>query len=131
MKIANFAIAAICFLFAYFQSNDPDPLLWIVVYGMVGMLALFAGLGKHWMPATALAAGVCIYLLGMCHDGLVQFLTNEDGQTVLNPMSKEYDYVEVFREFGGLVILLIFLSVIACSGCCFSKGSSLKQLPDK
>lgn len=130
MKIANFIIAAICFLFAWFQRNDPDPMLWISIYGAVGLMALFAGLGVRWMPAIVLAAGVCVYVLGMCHDGFVEFLTNQDGQTILNPMSKDFEYVELFREFGGVVILLGFLSFIAWSGgCCRSRP--VKEIPKK
>ncbi len=122
MKILNFAIAALCFLFAGFQYNDPDPTLWIVIYGAVGVLALCAAMGKHWLPATALLAAVCIYLLGTCHDGFVEFMTNEDGQTIANPMSDDQPYVEVFREFGGLMIALVFLSVIAWTGGCCRKS---------
>ena len=99
----------------------PTQLSWITIYGMVGVLALFAGLGVHWMPATALAAAVCVYVLGMCHEGFVEFITNKDGQTILNPMSKDFEYVELFREFGGLLILLGFLSLIAWSGGCCRK----------
>lgn len=126
MKILNFAIAGLCFLFAGFQYNDPDPTLWIVIYGAVGILAVLAGLGRHCLPAVAFVAAVCIYLLGTCQDGLMEFMTNDDGQTIANPMSDDQPYVEVFREFGGLVIALTFLSVIAWTGGCCRKKKPIK-----
>lgn len=124
MKIANFIIAGVCFLFAFFQRNDPDPMLWVTLYAAVGALALLAALGKQCLPAVVLVAAVCIYVLGTCQAGLIEFLNNDDGQTIANPMSKDHEYVEVFREFGGLTIALIFLAVIAWTGGCCRPNKS-------
>lgn len=122
MKIVNFVIAGICFLFAIFQWNDPDPLLWIVLYGAVGLIALMAGLGHHWMTLTAIGMATCIYLMGVSHQGVMEYLTNTDEQSLSNAMSKEFPYIEETREYGGALIALIFLSVVAwSSGCCRKK----------
>lgn len=135
MKILNFIIAAISFLFAAFQWNDPDPLLWIVLYGCVGVIALLAGLGKHWMPVTLLLAFVCVYLMGSRHEGVTEFLFNDDGQTMGNAMSKDFAYIEEWREYGGALIALLFLGAIAwTAGCCRIKPLTQiksKPIPEK
>lgn len=119
MKIANLVIAGICFLFAAFQWNDPDPMLWIAVYAVVGVVALMAAFGKSSMILTGVIACVCAYLMGMEHHGVVEYLNNEDGQTLSNAMSKEHPYIEQTREYGGALIALLFVAFSSwSSGCC-------------
>ena len=37
-KLINFIICGIFLLFSYVQLNDPDPYVWVVVYGLVAVL---------------------------------------------------------------------------------------------
>ena len=35
MRIVNFILAIMFLLFAFVQINDPDPVIWILIYGAV------------------------------------------------------------------------------------------------
>ncbi len=103
-KIACFALAGLAFLFAAFQYNDPDPWIWIALYGAAGVSLMLGGAQVHarWLAWTVAVAGLAF--AAWCSPGVWQYLTNEDGQTLANAMSKEHPYIEETREFGGAMI---------------------------
>ena len=52
-------------LFAAFQYNDPDPEVWIPIYGLAAMACLmaYAGLGQWWFfVAMAVVYSCCGFL---------------------------------------------------------------------
>jgi hypothetical protein len=111
LRIVSFVLAAIAFLFAGFQYNDPDPWIWIGLYGAAGISLSLAAIG---MPVRGLAWATALASLvfaGIAVPGVWQYLTNHDGQTLANAMSKEHPYIEQTREFGGAIIVLIMALV--------------------
>jgi len=116
MRIACLILAPLAILFAVFQYNDPDPWIWIGLYGSAGVSLLMAGLGMpvRWLAWLTLAAA--LILAAMSAPGVWQFATNREGQTLANAMSKEYPFIEQTREFGGALIAMTMALIAACTG---------------
>jgi hypothetical protein len=53
-KIVSLVLALLFALFAGFQYNDPDPWLWIGIYGYVAVTGFLAAAGKYWLLAITL-----------------------------------------------------------------------------
>lgn len=53
-KILSIIFGLLFVLFAAFQYNDPDPELWIPIYGFAAMACLmtYAGLARWWFLAA-------------------------------------------------------------------------------
>jgi hypothetical protein len=111
MKWTNLVIAAICFSFAVLQYNDPDPLYWAGFYGVIGLYAVLTAFGWRLQLGAIALAGFCLVMLSQSIPGVYSYLTNKDGQTLSDAMSREYPYIEETREFGGAVIGLLFVAI--------------------
>lgn len=108
MKILNILLCLLFVLFAYFQYNDPDPWLWITIYILVAGICAFAAFGKYhrWTTFILLLAlvGYWLYLL----PDFVAWVS--DGMpTITGSMKAESEYIELVREFLGLLILIATL----------------------
>ncbi|MCY2685671.1 transmembrane 220 family protein [Salinimicrobium sp. TH3] len=117
MRIFN-ALFAIIFLFsAIVQYNDPDPLLWMVIYGYGALVCLLAILGKD--NKILHYAGILIFLayalyLFFVPKGVLSWLTEHAAENITGSMSDEKPWVEYTREFFGLLILsfALFINLI-------------------
>ncbi len=108
MKISNWALAALFFLFALVQYNDPDPVQWMLLYGGVAVLYVLYGLGRPNRPATWVGLAVALswaasYVPDFWH--WVQM----GMPSIVETMKADKPYVELTREFLGLLI--------AAAGC--------------
>ena len=103
MKYLHLLVAALYLLCAYWQINDPDWQVWVAAYGMVAYVAIrkfSGGLSPviAFLPAVVLFAWWCVYV-----PAFLQWLG--DGMpTITGSMSAENEYVELTREFFGLLI---------------------------
>lgn len=93
-------------LFAAFQYNDPDPEVWVPIYGFaaVACFMAFAGVGQWWFFGTMAA----LYLVAAWHQWPPKFegfLFNELGMRSMN--------IEMAREAGGLAICAVVMVVLA------------------
>lgn len=41
-RIGNFLLAVMFLVFAFVQVNDPDPIIWILIYGVMAVMAIMA-----------------------------------------------------------------------------------------
>jgi hypothetical protein len=110
MKYLNIFFALMFMAFAFLQVNDPDPALWIIIYGtmaVVSVMAIFESYNRKVLIVLAVFfVGYCIFLL----PGVSEWL-RQDNLSVLfdEGMKMQYLYVEEAREFLGLVICLLVL----------------------
>jgi hypothetical protein len=106
MRTTCLILSLLAFLFAGFQYNDPDPWIWIGLYGAAGVSLLMAGLGMplRWLAWLTAIAG--LVFVAKSTPGVWLYFTNNDGQSLANAMSKEYPYIEETREFGGAIIAM-------------------------
>lgn len=48
MKILNLVLAALFIIFAFVQLNDPDPVLWIFIYGVMAVACVLAAFSAYY-----------------------------------------------------------------------------------
>lgn len=105
MKTLNIFFALLFTLFAYFQYNDPDPWLWIAIYMAVAIICAFAAFRKYnrWVILIGLG-GLIIYWAVL----LPSFISwvGDGMPTITGSMKAESEYIELVREFLGLLILI-------------------------
>lgn len=100
--------------FVVVQYNDPDPWLWMTIYGTV---AIFLALGAFriyfpvpmYIQMGLMAAGI-IYLF----PSVIDWITLEKGENLMQQMNNSKLYIEETRECGGLIVALSFL-ILLCS----------------
>ncbi len=96
--IVNLAVAAFFALFAIVQYNDPDPLLWMIVYALAALACVLHHL-KRLPPEAAGGYGVLVLLLGLYLAFRVisqrQFFFDEEG-----------------REMMGSLLIFIWMTVL-------------------
>lgn len=124
--VINVILAAVFFVFAWFQRNDIDPkiysapsfnnptldsLLWFLFYALIGAAFLY-GLKKRlplWYFLLALLA--CLAEMYLSGPGLWDNLFGDQPATMAQEsMSAEDPRVELTREFFGAVIALAGVS---------------------
>ena len=109
MKTTHIVLAVLFALFTFFQFNDPDAWLWISIYGLMTFIAALAATGRFYLPLMGIAALACLYTLITTAPGLWDYLTNQDGYTIMEGMSYDKPYIEETREFGGSLVCLVAL----------------------
>ena len=102
-----FAAAMICF--SYLQLNDPDPVLWVLVYVIVAGLLTFSAFGKRNIYAFWGIVVPMLITMGVLSPGVWHWMMYESAADLLGEMSPDRKYIEETREFGGLLIALILL----------------------
>lgn len=108
-RITNLILALLFTLFVYFQLNDPDPVVWVLIYGYVAIIGFLAFAQKFykWLIIAGLvlfSSGV-LYLLPSVYD----WLSNHSEVSLLYGMAADKPYIEESRECGGLFIALLGL----------------------
>ena len=110
MKVVNLVLAAMFLLFAFVQVNDPDPALWILIYGSMAVVCIFAAFGRYYRVAfLILLAGFATYCFILL-PGFTEWLRQENKSALFDDIAKmEHLYIEETREFLGLVICILVL----------------------
>ena len=106
VKIISFLLFLLYALFAYFQLNDPDPVLWVILYGIVALFSLTRVFGYYNLK---LVIGMMI-VLGIYSliyvPGVIEWLGQPNKEELFGAMYKDKMYIEESREFIGLMIAL-------------------------
>lgn len=110
MRITNFVLAIMFLVFAFLQVNDPDPVLWILIYGAMALVCIMAMYHVYYKSLLlVLAAGYSVYCV-ILFPGVQTWLQQENLSILFDEgMKMQYLYVEESREFLGLMICLIVL----------------------
>ena len=108
MKIINITLTILFFLFAIVQFNDPDPWLWVAIYGLVAGVSAGAILGKYNKVLVYLGIAICVLGIGILFPEVVSWI-KMGTPDIAESMKTEKLYIEYVREFFGLVIALLAL----------------------
>jgi hypothetical protein len=111
MRILNSILALMFMAFAFVQVNDPDPILWILIYGVMAIISVMA-IFEYFIPALmyALGLGYLVYLV-ILFPGMMDWYNSPDRSLLFDDLAKmQYTYIEEAREFLGLAICLIVLA---------------------
>jgi hypothetical protein len=107
------AIFGVMFLaFTVVQFNDPDPILWIVIYGAMVVVSVMAFFNIYYKALIiALAVGYGIYAI-LLFSSAITWMKSADRSLLFDDIAKmQYPYIEETREFLGLLICMAVLSL--------------------
>ncbi len=111
-KAANLFMAGLFAISAVIQSNDPDPIQWIAIYGLAAAICLLRGRVSRkilrrlaWVCVAIVVAWIALLL-----PDAISVMQMSD---LLQPMNPDRPEIEVGREVGGLAIVLVWMIVIA------------------
>lgn len=109
LKILRYCLAAVMAAFALLQLNDPDPLVWVVAYGLVAF-CVAAPPEPDWAARGAwLTGGVLLTLALGALPGFVDYVLSGDLGSIAAEMSPDQPHVEPAREFLGVLIAALIL----------------------
>lgn len=105
MRIVNFALALMFVVFASLQVNDPDPIIWITIYGIMAVLCVMAAF-SFYPRKFIIVVGVAYLIYSIYYfPGLREWLQTDDKARLFDNLAKmEFSYIEESREFLGLMI---------------------------
>ena len=110
MKVLNLVLAVLFVIFAFVQVNDPDPVLWILIYGLMAVACILAAFGQIY---TKVLIGLLILYAAYSFvfvSGVLQWIRSEDKSMLFDDIAKmQYPYIEESREFLGLLICVVVL----------------------
>ncbi len=110
MRILNFTLAVMFLVFAFVQVNDPDPVLWILIYGAMAVISIMAIF--EFYPKKVIIGLLVVYVLYsfVYMPGVLEWLRQDNKALLFDDFAKmQYPYVEQAREFLGLLICIIVL----------------------
>jgi len=88
--------------FAYLQLNDPDPLFWISIYGLVALASLGRLLGyAHGLAFLILTLALVVISI-IYFPGFIEYLIQPNKNEIVGEMVYKKPYIEETREFIGL-----------------------------
>lgn len=106
MNSLHLIIAIIFTLFTVFQINDPDPIFWIILYGVIAISAIFYFFKITFPILPLLAALVSIGgLISLAPDFLGWI--REGSPSLIGSMKAESPHIELVREFFGSALTTI------------------------
>jgi hypothetical protein len=113
-KGLNIFFCVLFIIFAGLQYNDPDPHIWIPIYLYASILCYLAS-KKRIIPVAYIFALTVfsIYAIYLFFDktGVIDWATDHQAENIAQTMKATKPWIEETREFFGLMILIIVLSV--------------------
>lgn len=103
MKWVHLALGIIFALFAVVQINDPDPWVWVVLYGVTALLNALLFAGKAY-PLVSLFLSMFAFgwMASLLPDFWEWWLMG--APTLVEEMKTEEPHIELVREFLGLLL---------------------------
>jgi hypothetical protein len=114
MKLFNLLICLLFVFSAALQYNDPDPYLWIPIY-MYGAVICWLAFRDKFYPKAYLF-GIIVFpvyavYLFFAKDGVLDWINKHKAEDIAATMKAQKPWIEVAREFFGLVILIVVLTI--------------------
>ena len=114
MKPFNILFCVLFIIFAALQYNDPDPYIWMPIYLYSAGLCFMAARNRYFPKAYLI--GIVAYLVYAVYlffdkTGVINWVQEHDAENIAQTMKATKPWVEETREFFGLAILIIVLSI--------------------
>ena len=114
MKYLFISLSVVFILFALVQLNDPDPMLWIAIYGFVSITCLLAARGKIYLYITLAFMVLCIvWAIVLFPISISDWWQLEEESASLK---MKMPGVEEARESMGLLISALVLGIVFFRG---------------
>ncbi|MBC9867969.1 MAG: hypothetical protein F7O42_08860 [Opitutae bacterium] len=115
MKMLNWIFFLIFLLGAVLQFNDPDPVIWMAMWGAAAGACLLFGLGIIFR-AVPLAIGiVALVWAAILIPEVVKSAGDLHWKEVFNVVTMSSMEIEWVREMGGLLIIAAWMGIIYLS----------------
>lgn len=124
MKIANALMMALLLYCMAVQYNDPDAILWILIYGYGFVLTTMAFFGKYTLLSTF---GAVAYFLGFA---FVVPGWDWDTLMLLTEPKMDTNDVELAREGFGMFLTGVWMVVLAVAGHLRKAKNELSESPE-
>lgn len=125
MKVLNLVLAVLFVIFAFLQINDPDPVIWILIYGLMAVACVLAAFGYYYTKVRIGMLVVFVAYSTVFFSGVVQWLQSDDKSILFDDLAKmQYPYVEESREFLGLLFCILILLVHVLSARSRNRGAT-------
>jgi Transmembrane family 220, helix len=112
MRVINFVLAIMFLAFSFVQINDPDPVVWILIYGSMAVVCIMAAFEFYVRRLMLVQAIVYIGYAATMFSSIATWLTSPDKAMLFDDIAKmQYPYIEESREFLGLMICLAVLGL--------------------
>ena len=112
MKIFNILFALIFLSFVYVQFNDPDPILWITIYGSMVVICAMAAFNQYPKRIYIILLVLFIGYSTLYIPSVITWLKQDDLTDLFDEIAKmEHLYIEESREFLGLMICVVVLAI--------------------
>jgi hypothetical protein len=112
MKIVNLLLALMFVVFAYLQLNDPDPIVWILIYGAMAVICVLAAFNIRPRIVMIIMLVIFVGYSFVYFDGLKEWFGQPDKSVLFDDVMKmQHPYIEESREFLGLMICVAILAV--------------------
>jgi hypothetical protein len=111
MKLFNYIMGGLFVLSAALQYNDPDPYVWIPIYGVAALLAYMNIIGRFDKLSHLGVLVACLIFsitLLFKRDGVIAWVNEHEAESLVQSMKATKPWVENAREFGGLMIISVF-----------------------
>ncbi len=109
MKFIHLILSIIFLSFAIVQWNDPDSFIWILVYLIISLIAFMAVWSRYFYWFNLVFSLILLLSLLFYIPDIVNWF--EDGMpNIASSMKASSPYIELVREFFGLLISLLTMS---------------------
>jgi hypothetical protein len=110
MKVLNLLLAVLFVVFAFLQINDPDPALWILIYGVIAVTCVLAAFGYYY-PKILIGILIACAVYSLTYwSSISKWLKADNKAMLFDDVAKmENLYIEESREFLGLFICILVL----------------------
>jgi len=107
-KHLGLIFAILFILFAVVQHNDPDPWIWIVIYGVVAMASFFQWMKKI-SDKVLLLLSVGLFVATLSYVPEIVGWAENGFPNIAGEMKTENPHIELVRETLGLAIACVSL----------------------
>lgn len=106
MKLFNIILAIFFIAFAVLQYNDPDPYIWMFVYGVTALLCVNTAMGRNFRLGNISVIVFSIIWMVLLIPQLVEWIVG-GLPPVDNGGTNKSAQTELLREFFGLFITIL------------------------
>ena len=114
MKVFNLLFCLLFVISAGLQYNDPDPYIWMPIYLYGAVLCWLAFRNKFYPKAYLIGIIIyAVYAIGLFFwkNGVLDWATKHNAEDIAATMKAEKPWIEETREFFGLLILVVVLTI--------------------
>lgn len=112
--VVNAIFSILFLLFAYFNLNDGDGWLWVIIYVATGVVCALAAAKKFYPKVNLVLMVAFLFYAGylfISKDGVMDWMLEYNTPSIAESMQATKPYIEKTREFFGLLIAIAALAV--------------------